>query len=197
MLGHWVWDLWRDWDSSPPQIPGTHSEMTRLYHDVLCHHSLEQRDQDIINWILWKWIQLKQLSMCFVYLRYLSQRWRARNQRCRERMCVSEVVRSGGHFNTKQIRIRVAGLSFSSEMCGEKKKRCFVKTYSNEQEKKCEPQLNNYFINASVGLGNYSEDISLFTMLWRLSMAGRCLLGRPCLWGIWQKARWGSCLGVK
>lgn len=70
-----------------------------------------------------------------------------------------------------------------------KKKRCFVKTYSNEQEKKCEPQLNNYFINASVGLGNYSEDISLFTMLWRLSMAGRCLLGRPCLWGIWQKAR--------
>lgn len=50
--------------------------------------------------------------------------------------------------------------------CVERKKRCFVKTYSNEHRKKCEPpQLNNYFINASVGLGNYSADISLFTML--------------------------------
>lgn len=51
------------------------------------------------------------------------------------------------------------------------------------------PQLSECFMNAFVGLGSYSEDISLFTILWIISVTGCCLVGRPCVWGIWQKAR--------
>lgn len=162
----------------------------------------EQQDQDIMNWILWdhesNWTYHSYL-VHFVYLGYLSQWWRASSQHCRGRMFISEVVRADEKvrwlFSTKEIRTRIVwflGWPRSSEMC-EKRVLCKNSRQWAREEMRTSSIKQIFYkcccCSGEIVRRHFSIDrIEENLCGWLLS---------PCLWGIWQKARWGSCLGVK
>lgn len=102
-VGSSACDLGRDWNPSPPKTPGTHREVT-LSPLLWCSVSTQPQatgPRHQLNPLPPSAVELT--IQCFVYWGYVSQWWRASNQHCRKRMCVSEAVRkderSGSYFN--------------------------------------------------------------------------------------------------